>query len=97
MSRAKKPTLTPEMVADDGPLTEAIPGALTSPQLGSFTEEVLRRQTRLRDLLSDEQWRAYLDLEEKVNHRVAAESLALVRWAWREGRRVGRREARGRR
>jgi len=87
-----KPQLTPETIADDAALTDAIPNALRSPKLVPFTTEVLRRQRTLRELLTDEQARVYFALEEAVNDRVAAECIVLLRWAWREGRRVGRRE-----
>lgn len=99
MSTRRKPRLTPEVVADDGALHGAIPEALEGSGLQPYSDEVLRLQARLRDLLLSERdrWAAYLALEEAVNDRVAAESLALVRWAWREGRRVGRRQARTRR
>ena len=96
MSARRRPRLTPEVVADDGALHEAIPAALETTGRASYTDEVLRLQARLRDLLLSEQhrWAAYLALEEATNDRTAAESVALVRWAWREGRRVGRREGR---
>ncbi len=97
MTTPTTPRLTPEMVGDDGALTDAIPEALTSPNLAPFTAEVLRRQRKLRAVLTDEQVQVYLALEEAVNDRIAAESIVLVRWAWREGRRVGCREgSRGR-
>jgi hypothetical protein len=90
------PKLTAQLIADDGALHDTIPGALETPGLQPYTDEVLRLQARLRDLLLSEveRWKAYLALEEAVNDRIAAESIALVRWAWREGRRVGRRQAR---
>ncbi len=94
MKPPTKPRLSPGTVGDDGALTDTIPAALTSPTLAPFTAEVLRRQRALRDVLTDAQMQAYLGLEEVVNDRIAAESVALVRWAWREGRRVGRREGR---
>ena len=98
MSAARKraPSLTSEVIADASALADAIPGALETPGLQPYTDEVLRLQARLRDLLlpDEERWKAYLALEEAVNDRVAAESIELVRWAWREGRRVGRREGR---
>ena len=101
MSAARKraPSLTSEVIADAPALADAIPGALETAALAPYTHEVLRLQGRLRDLLlSDEEpWKAYLALEEAPNNRIAAESVALVRWAWREGRRVGRREGRSRR
>ena len=95
MSARRKPRLTPEVLADDGALHDAIPELLEGSGLRPYTDEVLRLQARLRDLLVSERdrWTAYLALEEAVNDRVAAESLALVRWAWREGRRAGRRQA----
>ena len=101
MSAARKraPSLTSEVIADAPALADAIPGALETAALAPYTHEVLRRQARLRDLLLSEaeRWKAYLALEEAVNDRIAAESIALVRWAWREGRRVGRRQAKARR
>ena len=95
MSARRKPRLTPEVLADDGALHDAVPEVLEGSGLQPYTDKVLRLQARLRDpLLSEaEPWTAYLALEEAVNDRVAAESLALVRWAWREGRRAGRRQA----
>lgn len=99
MSARRKPRLTPEVVADDSALHEVIPDIVDTPGLQPYTDEVLRLQRRLRDLLlpEAERWAAYLQLETAVNDRVAAESLALVRWAWREGRCVGRQEGRTRR
>lgn len=95
-AKARKPRLTPEIVADDGALHDAIPHALEWPGLQPYTDEVRRLQAVLRDLLltEPERWKAYLELEVAVNDRIAAESIALVRWAWRTGRRVGRREGR---
>ncbi len=95
-TKMRKPRLSPEIVANDTALADAIPGALEAAALASYTDEVLRLQGRLRDLLlpDEERWAAYLAVEEAANARIAAESVALVRWAWREGRRVGRRQAR---
>jgi hypothetical protein len=92
----RKPRLSPEIVANDTALRDAVPAVLETAALAPYTHEVLRLEARLRDLLlpDEERWRAYLALEEAVNDRIAAESVALVRWAWREGRRVGRREGR---
>ena len=95
MKTRPRPRLTPQIIADDGALTDAIPAALTSPKLAPFTTEVLRRQRALRALLTDEQMQVYLGLEQAVNDRIAAESIALARWAWREGRRIGREGRRG--
>jgi len=91
--------LTPAVVADDSALHGLIPDIVERAALAPYTHEVLRLQARLRDLLlpDEERWKAYLALEEAVNDRIAAESLVLVRWAWREGRRVGRRQAKARR
>ena len=99
MSARRKPRLTPEVLADDGALHDAIPELLEGSGLRPYTDEVLRLQARLRDLLVSEQdrWATYLALEEAVNDRVAAESIALVRWAWKEGRQIGRREAKAKR
>ena len=74
MTTPTTPRLTPEMVGDDGALTDAIPEELTSPNLAPFTAEVLRRQRTLRAVLTDEQVQVYLALEEAVNDRIAAES-----------------------
>jgi hypothetical protein len=99
VSTRRKPKLTPEVVADDSALHDAIPAALETAGFATHTEEVLRLQGVLRDLLlsEEERWKAYLELEVAVNDRIAAESISLVRWAWREGRRVGGRESRTRR
>ena len=95
----RRPKLTPEVIANDSALHEVIPDIVETPGLQPYTHEVLRLQARLRDLLVSEQdrWATYLALEEAVNDRVAAESIALVRWAWKEGRRIGRREAKAKR
>ena len=90
----RKPRLTPEVVADDSALHDVIPDVVETAAFAAYTREVLRLQAVLRDLLlpEAERWKAYLALEEAVNDRIAAESIALVRWSFAEGRRVGRRE-----
>jgi len=97
--RTRAPRLTPEVITDDSALHDVIPDIVETARLQPYTDKVLRLQAVLRDLLltEGERWTAYLALEEATNNRIAAESIALVRWAWREGRRVGRREGRTRR
>ena len=83
----KAPCLCPDVVADDDVLALAIDKMLLrSTKLRKLSRKVRRAQERLRRALDDRSWRVYLRLEEIVNHRVAVEGEALVRWAFEAGR-----------
>ena len=86
--RTAKPRLTPEVLADTEKLGEAIDAVLLAdPEHRRATRRILKRQAALHRLVDDAGWAAYLDLEQAVNERATDDYFALVRWAWKEGRR----------
>jgi hypothetical protein len=84
------PRLDAQLVADDKRLALTIDEATrTVPGFRRSTEAILRLQAELRDRLDDDQWRAFLRLDEAVTARFADLTVAVVRWAYAEGRRSG--------
>ena len=57
------------------------------PELRVMARRIIELQERLRALVDDEGWRAYLDAEAASNARLSAVGLLVARWAYREGRR----------
>jgi hypothetical protein len=84
----KSPCLCPETVADDDALALVIDRMLLgSKKIRKLGRRVRRTQERLRRAVDERSWWVYMQLEEIVNHRVAVEGEALVRWAYEAGRR----------
>lgn len=81
------PTLTSELLADDAAVTARIDQLLyPDPRYRRHTRAILNAQTALRSVLSDREWRCYLDLEGVVNARFLYTSSLVVRWAFEQGR-----------
>ena len=80
------PTLTPEIVADDGQLAAAVDELLrTDPDLAKLQAGVIAAQARLRAVLDDAEWAAYLGVDEAVGERLAEAVIVIARWAFDEG------------
>ena len=89
MSRpAKRLPRLKDGIRSDLSLGDAIDAVLLAdPEHRRATRRILKRQAALHALVSDAGWAAYLDLEQAVNERATDDYFALVRWAWKEGRR----------
>ncbi len=88
--KIERPTLDPDIIADEEQLFEAIEKVCTMDRRWQrLRQAVRRRQEDLRRLADNEPWSAYLRLEEAVNARAVREHDLLVRWAFDEGRRFG--------
>ena len=84
------PTLTPEIVADDGQLAAAVDELLrTDPGLAKLQAKVVQAQARLRAVLDDEGWAAYLGVDDAVGERLAEAVIVIARWAFYEGVKTG--------
>ena len=78
--------LTPEIVAGDTLLAAAVDELLlTDPELAALQAKVIEAQVRLRAVLVDEAWEAYLGVDEAVGERLAEAVLVIARWAFTEG------------
>lgn len=91
--RARPPRLTPEIVADDDAVTEALDDLLLrDPEYRRLTRRIVRRQRELRGLVSEQAWSAYILLEDVTNERLDHAIRLVTRWAFRAGQRnAGRR------
>lgn len=82
-----KPTLTPEIIADDNRLHALIDAMITKDKrYWRHTRAILRLQLRHQELASEDSFVAYLTLEEAVNERTAWMLAEVARWAFQEGR-----------
>jgi hypothetical protein len=81
------PTLSRTVISDENALSLSIDAVLLENRAyRRSTKKILRKQRELRAVLDAEQWDSYLALEAVVNERFADAMLALVRWAFAEGR-----------
>jgi len=87
---AKKPRLTADVVGDDDAVMTGLARlSLTEPRLGRQSRSIRKAQQKLRKLVDDRAFAAYLVVEERTNGRVFDEALIAVRWAFEEGLREG--------
>ena len=91
MKRRPADDFPPDLLTGD----EAIEVVIDAMLLGSkplrvLTKKVLRAQKKLRKVVDDDGWKAYLKLEQVVNERATAEMDLLVRWALTHGSRSRR-------
>lgn len=87
MARIRGPKLSTGDVRDDGRLADAIYRLLKAqPDRAAASRKVQRAQRRLRKLVDDAAWDAYLSVEEAVNERADAQLHLVARWAFAEGR-----------
>lgn len=84
------PPRTPTTVASDEALSAAIDSLLRADPIWTRdTGAVGEAQDPLRADCDDEAWQAYLDVEARVNERLADALELVARWAFGEGRRCG--------
>lgn len=85
--RPHGPALTQEICADEERLSAAIEIRLKrEPAMRHHRRRIVGRQKRLRALSTQEAWKAYLVVEEAVNHRFGDALIAVARWAFAQGR-----------
>jgi hypothetical protein len=91
----KTPKLTKKIVKDDLALSDAIIAMLTAAKgkRRELTKTILKLQRRLQRAVDPQAWLTYLRLEEALNERESYTQDALVRWAFRQGRRYERRRS----
>lgn len=88
MSPEKSPHLTPDIVADEHALVEAIEALLIDhPEMLRHRRRIVRRQEELRRVASSKEWQSYLRLEEVVNARYDLSVRLVAVWAFEHGRR----------
>ncbi len=94
------PELTAELVDDDERVAEAVDAAIvcvtrTDPDLARLRDELLVQEDLLR-AVAPEAWPQFLLTDELRNARTADLAVRLVRWAFTQGERSGRRSSGGR-
>ena len=91
MGRVRRPPqLSPEVVAEDQALANAIDALLARDrQMRVHRIEILRLQQELRAVASPETWQAYLLVEGASNARLERALRKVARWAFSEGRGAG--------
>lgn len=86
-SRPHGPSLSREICADEDRLSGAIESRLKGdPVMRNHRRRIVGRQKRLRAVATAEAWKAYLVLEEAVNHRFGDALIFVARWAFAQGR-----------
>ena len=91
----KRVKLTPKKLKDEDALGDAIDRVIgSSKKSAKLSSRVRRGQRHLRRAVDERAWKLYLALEETVNARVMHEDDRLIRWAFGEGLRHGRRRRR---
>jgi hypothetical protein len=90
----KTPKLTKKIIRDDLALSDAISAVLEhAKRHRAQTKKILLLQRTLQRRVPRDAWNVYLHLEDAVNERASDEQDALVRWAFRQGRRYERRRS----
>jgi len=89
------PNIDPDDLDDEQDLAEVVDEAIlalshTAPELLRLGDEILAQQEALRDAFP-EAWTQHLAVDELVTARTAELVVELVRWAFNEGARHGRR------
>lgn len=89
---------TAKQFDDDAALSEEIYRVLEG-QRGrrDRSRKIRQHQSRLRKLVDDRAWSAYLSVEEAVNDRADRQLMLIARWAFDEGLRARRQVTRCRR
>lgn len=81
-----RPLLDPTTVADDHKLAAAVDQIIkTDPTAAALQGEILQLQDRLRAVVDDDGWAAFLALDAKTTERWSELALVLVRWAYEQG------------
>jgi hypothetical protein len=89
--KSPRPFLTPELFDDRSRLADEIYAWLLARQGASKqSRTVLRAQAALRRVLNNEQWRLFLVAEAAITARDDDQILAVVRWAFQQGRQYPR-------
>ena len=79
-------TLDHEIVTDDQRLWEILNDVILAvPGYQRKRRKVIKQQEKLRALVDDEAWAAYMKIEQLVNDRNQAVVTAIARWAFSEG------------
>ena len=91
------PKLPKHILNDDNALSDAISSVVaTSSQIRHLQRRIRQRQNELCHAADRRAWRIYLKLEALHVRRLDEETLLVARWAYRQGRRAGRKRARPR-
>jgi hypothetical protein len=89
VTTARKLRLTLEVVADDDRLTDAVEARVKLDQADlQHRRRIDQRERKLRALVGDDAWKAYLKLDEEIGARISDISISLVRWAFEQGKLV---------
>lgn len=89
-----RPKLDGTTAADEQKLAAVVDHVIHSePVLRAQQVRVVELQNRLRGLVDDEAWRAYLALDEATTARFADALLVVARWAFEAGATTGGRRS----
>jgi hypothetical protein len=88
---SRKDDISADLISSDEAIDMIVDAVLTgSKPLGKLTKDVLKAQERLRRVVDDDGWAAYLRLEEVLNERTSMQMELLVMWAVSVGARARR-------
>lgn len=91
MPRSRRPQLSQKIIDDNSLLGRAIEGLVTGSSANRIHQDLIRTlHEKLEAVTSPEAWTAFLEVEQATNDRAADLQDELVRWAFRQGHRVGR-------
>jgi hypothetical protein len=97
MTTTRKQRLTQAVVVDCDLLADAIEERVKLDRADLLhRRRIDRRERKLRALIGDDAWQAYLRLDEEIGARLSDLSLSLTRWAFEQGRLVTHRQGEGR-
>jgi hypothetical protein len=89
--RSPRPFLAPELFDDRSRLADQVYAWLNArPVARRQNRPVLRAQATLRTALTKEQWMLFLAVEQAITARDDDQILAVVRWAFQQGRQYPR-------
>lgn len=92
----RRPRLSSEIVSDAQQLWTAIDEVIrTMPGSGKRRRQILDLQEKLNEVVENEGWAIYLELDETSHARVELILIEITQWAYAEGRLQGVRRRRG--